>query len=86
MEGDKESKTSNIFLVRLWMDDGVGEDNWHGKVQHIASGKAASFSSQASMIQLLASMFTPSRKANAPRREGAGETDPFGPESPSEPS
>lgn len=70
MDGDKETKTSHLFLVRLWMGEGASEEgSWYGKVQHVATGKAASFSSRTSMMQLLASMFSSSDPASAGRSE-----------------
>ncbi len=61
MDLDKEGKTPQLFLVRLWMDAATGSgvadrQDWHGKVQNVATGKAASFDSQTVMLQLLASM------------------------------
>lgn len=71
MNGDKGNKTSHLFLVRLWLDRGTGTggemsagevaegtveaQNWYGKVQHVITGRAGAFDSQASMLQLLAS-------------------------------
>lgn len=72
MDQDKEAKESELFLVRLWMDDGTGaEPGWHGKVQHVATGKADSFTNQASMLHLLASISPSSGRAHGRHKEQA---------------
>lgn len=69
MDKDTEDHDSNLFLVRLWLESDGGEENsklhgWHGKVQHVITGKAGFFSSQSSMMDLLASMSASSAQQN----------------------
>ena len=87
MDGDKENRESNLFLVRLWMDEGPNDGtaekhSWHGKVQHVITGKAGSFSSQDSMMQLLASMSSSPRPESTKSRGQSGSSDSVGPDAP----
>lgn len=60
---DQERDTSQLFLVRLWIDntDGGGSmegdaNQVQGKVQHVLSGEAASFNDWHALMQLLTGM------------------------------
>lgn len=67
MERDEAPDSSQLFLVRLWADEGggrgggdgpVGEGTGyvHGKVQHVLSGRAAPFSDWHSLMESLSKM------------------------------
>ena len=49
MDRNRNKNGSELFLVRLWLhsdraDEGdPGSNAWHGTVQHVLTGKAASF-------------------------------------------
>ncbi len=34
---------SQLFLLRIWLNDGHSENDWHGRVQHAVTGEAHSF-------------------------------------------
>ncbi len=70
---------SELFLVRVWAEpvkirrimeqEGVdlpGQEHWHGKVQHVLSGKAASFNDWPTLVELLTKMVPPNPSANLP--------------------
>jgi hypothetical protein len=74
MQGDEAPDTSQLFLVRLWVDGEEGKDERshedetgsegraqvHGKVQHVLSGKASSFNNWQALVEHLFKMM-PSR-------------------------
>jgi hypothetical protein len=48
---------SHLFLVRLWPDQADDKHiAWHGKVQHVVTGKAGAFSDWPSLVDLLTSL------------------------------
>ena len=48
------SEHSQFFLVRLWSDPASdGKVEWHGRLQHVLSGKAHSFGNLAMLLDLL---------------------------------
>ena len=63
----QDSDPSRLFLVRLWTGNasGVGraggekENRGEGKVQHVLSGEAASFSDWSTLVDLLTGMMPP---------------------------
>ncbi len=70
MDENRLNKVSHLFLVRLWLDQEGSEgspegtegtveaQSCYGKVQHVVTGRAGTFSSQGSMAQLLATMLS----------------------------
>jgi len=47
---DKQQGVSNLFLVRVWVEQaGGGRPEWRGKVQHVVSGEARPFSGCAAL-------------------------------------
>jgi len=34
---------SDLFAIRLWREGGEGNEQWHGQLEHIASGQARQF-------------------------------------------
>jgi hypothetical protein len=65
-EADNKYTNSYLFLVRLWQADAHNEnDEWHGKVQHVITGKADVFDGWPMLVSLLQSMLSgESRKSN----------------------
>jgi hypothetical protein len=57
MDESGQHEGSHLFLVRLWPDQASGNhDGWHGKVQHVVTGKAGTFSDWPSLVGLLTSL------------------------------
>jgi len=64
----KQRQASQLFLVRLWTDEGEGQDNresdsseqisrhLHGKAQHVITGEAHNFSDWAGLVDILLAM------------------------------
>jgi hypothetical protein len=43
-EADQPAQSSQLFMLRLWLEDlGGGRTDWRGKVQHVSSGEARYF-------------------------------------------
>jgi len=52
-----QTRNSHLFLVRVWAEeDGDGQAEWCGKVQHVLSGKAGHFARLDGMADLVASL------------------------------
>ncbi len=57
MNMSKPPAQSNLFLIRMWVDqDGGTQGEWHGKVQHMNSSQASSFEDWATLKEVLARM------------------------------
>ncbi len=56
MDKTGQQRVSHLFLVRVWLDEIDEVPGWHGKVQHLITGRSGGFDSPASMLQLLATM------------------------------
>lgn len=57
MEQDVHHRPSQLFTVRLWMEEmGTGEVEWRGKVQHATSGEAHYFRDWPTLVTLLVEM------------------------------
>jgi hypothetical protein len=55
--GGSATKSSYLFLVRLWAEeDTAGGTEWCGKVQHVTSGEAHTFRDWAALVALLRTM------------------------------
>lgn len=50
------TRRSLSFIVRLWSlpPDPAGESSWRGQIEHVASGKIATFQIPASLLALVA--------------------------------
>ncbi len=59
---------SQLFFLRVWLDDGPGENDWHGRVQHPVTGEAHPFRTCAELKRLIREMMAPEK------------SDPFTPE------
>ena len=44
---------SQLFLLRVWLDDKPGENDWHGRVQHAVSGEAHDFRTCAELRRII---------------------------------
>ncbi len=47
---------SQLFLLRVWLDDKPGENDWHGRVQHPVTGEAHPFRTCAELKRLIRDM------------------------------
>ncbi len=52
---------SQLFLLRVWLDDVPGEKDWHGRVQHSVTGEAHPFRTCAELRRLIREMMAPVR-------------------------
>jgi hypothetical protein len=53
----KHQGDSQLFLVRLWPEQGSdGETEWHGKLQHVLSGEARPFHGCPALLEALLEM------------------------------
>lgn len=54
MDEDRHTARSQLFTVRLWVEDlGEGRAEWRGKVQHARSGEASYFRDWPSLVAFL---------------------------------
>jgi hypothetical protein len=73
---NKQPEVSNLFLVRVWVEEiGGGRSEWRGKVQHVVSGEARPFSDcaalEAAMHEMLEILQPEPGSGNAEGREGS---------------
>jgi hypothetical protein len=65
METSQNNKKSHLFLVRLWLDqeeeDRQDNEAWQGTIQHVLTGKAATFHDWSDLQGLLREMTPPTR-------------------------
>ncbi len=52
---------SQLFLLRVWLDDTPGENDWHGRVQHSVTGEAHYFQTCAELRCISRDMITPAK-------------------------
>ena len=52
---------SQLFLLRVWLDDEPGENDWHGRVQHPVTGEAHPFRTCAELKRLIRDMMAPEK-------------------------
>jgi len=52
---------SQLFLLRVWLDDASSENNWHGRVQHSVSGEAHYFRTCAELRRIIRDMMAPTQ-------------------------
>ncbi len=60
---------SQLFLLRVWLDDTPSENDWHGRVQHSVTGEAHYFQTCAELRRLIRGMMVPTQSeqcANEP--------------------
>ena len=52
---------SQLFLLRVWLDDASSENNWHGRVQHPVTGEAHYFQTCAELRRIIRDMLAPTQ-------------------------
>ena len=52
---------SQLFLLRVWLDDEPGENDWHGRVQHPVTGEAHYFRTCAELRRIIRGMMAPEK-------------------------
>ncbi len=57
-----EGAPAQLFWLRVWRDDGPGEHDWHGRVQHSVTGEAHPFRTCAELKHLIRDMIA--RRSN----------------------
>ena len=50
---------SQLFLLRVWLGDEPGENDWHGRVQHPVTGEAHHFRTCAELRRIILGMMAP---------------------------
>jgi hypothetical protein len=48
--------SSQLFLLRVWLDDGPAENDWQGRVQHSVTGEAHYFRTCAELRRIIRDM------------------------------
>ena len=56
-----DHRPSQLFLLRVWLDDEPGENDWQGRVQHPVSGEAHYFRTCAELKRLIRDMMAPEK-------------------------
>ncbi len=51
-------RPSQLFLLRVWLDLEVSENDWHGRVQHAVTGEGHNFRGWAELRSLVLQMMT----------------------------
>ncbi len=52
---------SQLFLLRVWLDATSGENDWHGRVQHLVTGEAHYFQTCAELRRIIRDMLAPTK-------------------------
>jgi len=52
---------SQLFLLRVWLDDTSSESDWHGRVQHAVTGEAHAFQTCAELRRTIRDMMAPTK-------------------------
>ncbi len=52
---------SQLFLLRVWLDDASSENDWHGRVQHSVTGEAHYFQTCAELRRIIRNMMAPTK-------------------------
>ena len=52
---------SQLFLLRVWLDNELGENDWHGRVQHPFTGEAHYFRTCAELRRIIRGMMAPEK-------------------------
>ena len=47
---------SQLFLLRVWLDDAASANDWHGRVQHVVTGEAHYFQTCAELRCIIRDM------------------------------
>lgn len=60
----KDRGPSQLFLLRVWLDDEPGENDLHGRVQHPVTGEAHHFQSCAELRHIVRAMMAPRKSSS----------------------
>lgn len=72
MGENHKHEPSDLFLVRLWLDQGHGGDSvGYGKVQHVITGESSAFADWSSLVDCLASLASAPSKRSLPSQPPA---------------
>ena len=52
---------SQLFLLRVWLDDARSENDLHGRVQHSVTGEAHYFQTCAELRRIIRDMMAPTK-------------------------
>ena len=52
---------SQLFLLRVWLDDARSENDWRGRVQHAVTGEAHNFQTCAELRCIIRDMMAPTK-------------------------
>ena len=63
---DEYRGPSQLFLLRVWLDDEPGENDWHGRVQHPVTGEAHHFRTCAELGRTIRCMMAPQKSRSVP--------------------
>ena len=58
------SQRSNLFLVRLWVEDAQGNNSdaqWRGRIQRVVNGETIEFQGWQGLVEHLSAMLSPGR-------------------------
>ena len=55
------SGPSQLFLLRVWLDDAASENDWHGRIQHSVTGEAHYFQTCAELRRIIRDMMAPTK-------------------------
>ncbi len=50
---------SQLFLLRVWLDNAPSENDWRGRVQHAVTGEAHNFHTCAELKRIVHDMMSP---------------------------
>ena len=53
--------SSQLFLLRVWLDGARNENDWHGRVQDAVTGEAHDFHTCAELRRLIHDMMVPTK-------------------------
>ncbi len=57
--GPEHRGSSQLFLLRVWLDDASRENEWYGRVQHAVTGETHTFQTCAELRQIIRDMMSP---------------------------
>ena len=58
---DEYHGSSQLFLLRVWLDNAHSENDWRGRVQHAVTGEAHSFHTCAELKRIVHNMLAPTK-------------------------
>ncbi len=59
--GHEHRGPSQLFLLRVWLDDAHSENDWRGRVQHAVTGEAHHFHTCAELRRIVHDMLSPTK-------------------------